>query len=113
MHEMALAESVVQIVEAQAAAAGAEKVVVVRLAIGALSHVEPAALEFCFEAVAAGGIAAGATLEIARSPAHGRCRGCGAELAVKAYATPCPACGSYAVDISGGQEMRVKDMEVE
>lgn len=112
MHEMALAESVVQIVETQARAAGAEKVVVVRLEIGALSHVEPAAIEFCFGAVAAGGIAAGARLEIARSPGRGWCYDCSAEVAVDAFAAPCPACGGYRLQVTGGQEMRVRDMEV-
>jgi len=112
MHEMALAESVVQIVESQAAAAGAEKVLVVRLEIGALSHVEPDALAFCFEAVAAGGIAAGATLEIDRPPGRGWCHDCMAEVEIAALGAPCPVCGGYRLQLSGGQEMRVKEMEV-
>jgi len=113
MHEMALAESVVQIVEAQARAAGAERVLSVRLEIGALSHVEPAALAFCFDAVSAGGIAAGARLDIDRSPGRGWCQDCTAEIAIDALGAPCPQCGGYKLQVSGGQEMRVKEMEVD
>ena len=112
MHEMALAESVVQIVESQARAAGSDKVLSVRLEIGALSHVEPEALAFCFDAVTAGGIAAGAKLEIDRSPGRGWCHDCMAEVEIAALGEPCPRCGGYKLQVSGGQELRVKDMEV-
>lgn len=113
MHEMALAESVVQIVESQARAAGAERVISVRLEIGALSHVEPAALAFCFDAVTAGGIAAGARLDIDRSPGRGWCYDCLAEVEIEALGAPCPRCGGYRLRVSGGQELRVKEMEVD
>ena len=112
MHEMALAESVVQIVESQAAAAGAEKVLVVRLGIGALSHVEPDALAFCFEAVTARGLAAGAKLEIDHIPGRGWCHDCMAEVEVGQLGDPCPKCGGYKLQVSGGQELRVKDIEI-
>ena len=113
MHELALAESVMQIVESQASAAGAEKVLVVRLEIGALSHVEPSALAFCFDAVTARGIAAGARLEIEQSPGRGWCHDCMTEVEVETLGAPCPKCGGYMLQVSGGQELRVKDMEVE
>ena len=112
MHEMALAESVVQIVEAQLASAGARKALSVGVEIGSLSHVEPQALAFCFDAVTAGGPAAGAKLEIERIPGRGHCFDCGVEVAVPALGSPCPLCGGYRLEITGGQELRVKDMEV-
>ncbi len=112
MHEMALAESVVQIVESQARAAGSDKVLAVRLEIGALSHVEPDALAFCFDAVSAGGIAAGAKLEIDRTPGRGWCHDCTAEVEIAALGDACPRCGGYKLQVSGGRELRVKDMEV-
>ncbi len=112
MHEMALAESVVQIVESQARAAGAGKVLVVRLEIGALSHVEPRALAFCFEAVTAGGLAEGARLEIDRNPGRGWCHDCMTEVEITALGEACPKCGGYKLQVSGGQELRVKDIEV-
>ena len=47
MHEMALAASVLDIVEATAHRDGAAQVRAVWLEIGALSQVEPDALRFC------------------------------------------------------------------
>lgn len=112
MHEMAIAESMVEIVESQARAAGAAKVLVVRVDIGALSHVEPEALAFCFEAVTAGGLAAGARLDIERSPGRGWCHDCMATVEIDSLGAPCPTCGGYKLQVSGGQDLRVKDMEV-
>ena len=64
MHEMALATSVLQIVESTARLHGALRVSAVCLEIGRLSHVEPEALRFSFDVVARDGLADGARLEI-------------------------------------------------
>ena len=60
MHEMALCEGIIGIVEEQARKRPFSRVKVVCLEIGALSHVAPEAMRFCFEAVAARTIARGA-----------------------------------------------------
>ncbi len=46
MHETALCRGIVEAIEEQAATHGFQRVKVVRLSIGALSHVEPEALAF-------------------------------------------------------------------
>lgn len=112
MHEMALAESVVDIVERTAAKAGADKIGLVRLEIGALSHVEPQALRFAFEAVSIGSIAEGAALDIERPPGKAWCHDCGDTVEIAQFGAACPRCGGYKLQISGGDELRVKDMEV-
>ena len=112
MHEMALAESILQIVEDHTRGAGAEKVVVVRLEIGALSHVEVSALRFGFEAVSKGSLAEGARLEIDRTPGRAWCHDCMAPIDIPALGSACPSCGGYKLQVTGGEEMRVKDMEV-
>lgn len=111
MHEMALAESVVEIVERRAAEVGAGRIVLVRLEIGALSHVEPQALRFAFEAVALGSIAEGAELKIARPPGRALCTDCGAAVRIDHLGAPCPQCGGFGLQVSGGDELRVRDME--
>jgi Zn finger protein HypA/HybF involved in hydrogenase expression len=57
MHEMAICESIRQIMEDQAREAGFARVERVRLAIGALSGVEIAALQFGFDVVMRGSVA--------------------------------------------------------
>jgi len=113
MHEMALAESIVQLVEDAARADGCTKVKAVWLEIGQLAAVEKEALRFCFDAVTHDSIAEGARLEIVETPGQGWCMKCERNVAITALHEPCPVCGSYQIQVTGGSEMRVKELEVE
>lgn len=113
MHEMALAESILQIVEGAAAQQGFKRVTEVRLEIGALSGVEIDALSFCLEVVLKDSVAEGARLELETVLGRGYCLGCGETVPVNALYEACPKCGGYQVQASGGTEMRVKDLLVE
>lgn len=113
MHEMSLAESVLQIMEDAAHTQRFSRVRTVVLEIGALSAVEPDAMRFCFDAVTRGSIAEGARLEIIETPGAGRCMACGMAIALQEQYGLCPACGSARIEIVAGKQMRVKDLEVE
>lgn len=113
MHEMALAEGVLQIVEEAAGAQGFARAKIVVLEIGELSAVEPEAMRFCFDAVARGTLAEGAQLEVIAVPGEGLCLNCHKTVPLAALYDPCPACGGYPVQATGGTEMRVKELEVE
>ena len=112
MHEMALAEGILQICESHAARAGATRVTAIWIEIGELSHVDPDALAFAFTAVAQGTLADDARLEIDRTPGHAWCHTCGKTVALRSLIDPCPDCGGFQLQVSGGEEMRVKEMEV-
>ena len=73
MHEMALTQSLVELIEDEGRKQGFSRVRVVRLEIGALGSVEPEAMRFCFEAVARGAIVEGARLDIDVVPGEGWC----------------------------------------
>ncbi len=113
MHEMSICESIVSVIEQQAQAQRFCRVNRVRLEIGPLAGVELAALRFGFDAVTRGGIAEGATLEVIEMPVSGWCMPCAAPVDVKQRYDPCPDCGSYQIQITGGDELRIKDMEVD
>lgn len=113
MHEMSLAEGVLQLVEDAARREGARRVARVVLEIGRLSSVEPEAMKFCFAAVTRGSIAEEAVLDFIDVPGTGCCLACGAVAPLAASGDPCPECGSYRVQASGGTEMRVKEIEIE
>lgn len=112
MHEMALAESVLAIVERTARGSAAARVMAVRLDIGALSHVDPEALRTCFEVVKRHSVAADAALEIESTPGQGWCMQCAKTVALPARGEPCPDCGSYQVEVTRGADMRVRDIAV-
>ena len=113
MHEMSLAESIVQLIEDAVRADGSSKVKAVWLEIGQLASVEKEALRFCFDAVANGSVAEGARLEIIETPGQAWCIKCEGNVVVSALYEPCPVCGSYQIQVTGGNEMRVKELEVE
>ena len=112
MHEMALAEGVLQIVEDAARAGAAQRVQAVRLELGALSHVERDALRFCFEAVTRGSVAEGARLDILDTPGRAWCMPCSAAVPLQRLGDACPHCGSYQLQVTQGEEMRVRDIEI-
>lgn len=113
MHEMSLAEGVLQLVEETARREQAWRVKLVVLEIGRMSSVQPDALRFCFDAVIRGSIADGATLEIVDVPGCGWCMKCAATVPMQELYGACPTCGSHQVQATGGTEMRVKEIEIE
>ena len=110
---MALTESIVEIALEEARRRGARRVRRVTLHVGALSHVEPEALEFCFAAVAAGTAAEGAQLKIDRVAGAGWCLDCEKRVPLAERFAACPACGGYRVEMTAGDELKVREMEIE
>jgi hydrogenase nickel incorporation protein HypA/HybF len=109
MHELAITESVVEHV---VSCVGASRVRRVVLEIGRLSAVVPDAVEFAFEVCARGTTLEGATLEIRNVRGHGVCRRCGNDLDMDDLFALC-ACGSSDIEVTRGEELRVREVEVE
>ena len=113
VHEMSLAEGVRGIVEDAAAAQGFARVKVVVLEIGELAAVEEEALLFCLEVVLRDSVADGARVEVVRVEGSGWCMHCACQVVLHRLHDPCPGCGSYQVQTTGGTEMRVRELEVD
>jgi hydrogenase nickel incorporation protein HypA/HybF len=113
MHEISLCESVVQLIEVQARVQGFRQVRLVRLEIGNLAGVELEAMRFGFEAVARGTIADGAGLEIIEVPGTAWCPHCRRQVGVQLRYDACPECGHLPLQLTGGDQMRVLELEVE
>lgn len=112
MHEIALCRSVIDMAQERRATHGFEKVLAIRLELGALSHVEAEAFVFAFDVAARGTVAEGARLEVTRPPGQAFCRPCAATVALARRYDPCPQCGGRDLTIIGGEEMRVTELEV-
>lgn len=113
MHEMSIAESVLQIIEDAASTERCTRVKTVWLEIGQLAGVEQESLRFCFDMVTRDSVAQDARLEIIEIAGQGWCMECACTVAVTARYEPCPRCGSFQIEVTGGEEMRVKELEVE
>ncbi|MBK7768444.1 MAG: hydrogenase maturation nickel metallochaperone HypA [Sulfuritalea sp.] len=95
MHEMSLAEGVLQLIEDAARKQQFEKVTTVWLEIGQLSGVEVEAMSFCFDVVTRDSIADGARLEIISLPGTGWCMECAMTVPMAEGFGDCPQCGGH------------------
>jgi hydrogenase nickel incorporation protein HypA/HybF len=113
MHEMALMQGVFQLLEEQGLARGFSRIRTIRLEIGRLATVEPEALRFCFDAIQPGSIADGAVLEIMDAPGTAFCFDCGEAVEIMQRFDDCPRCGGGKLQVTGGDEMLLRELEVE
>ncbi len=110
MHELAIADSVVQIASRHA---DGRQVTKVYLKVGHLRQVVPSALAFSFELVAHGTPVEDAKLELEEIPVAGKCRGCGVESRPTGFPLQCGACGGFDLELLEGEELYVEYLELE
>ncbi|HLI06265.1 MAG TPA: hydrogenase maturation nickel metallochaperone HypA [Ktedonobacteraceae bacterium] len=114
MHELAIAESIVEAVRAKAAECSAARVTNVRIKVGEASGIVTDSLTFCFEMVASlDPILAGSQLSIDRAPHRAWCRRCAAGFSVTNFVARCPTCGEWSKQVISGTELQILDMEIE
>lgn len=113
MHELSLCEGILQILEDNAKTQGFGKVKQVWLEIGALAGVEQSALRFNFDIVTNGSVAHLATLNIIDVPGQAWCMPCAEVVHINQKFDACPKCKSHQLQITGGEEMKIKELEVE
>jgi hydrogenase nickel incorporation protein HypA/HybF len=108
MHELSIALALVE--QAQSLA---ERIACITVSVGELSGVNPEALELAFPVAAENSMAAGARLIIETVAARARCRACGRESSPGFPFPACGHCGSPDLEISAGQELLIKTLELE
>jgi hydrogenase nickel incorporation protein HypA/HybF len=110
VHELSITRNVVAIVSERAVG---QRVTRVRLEIGRLSAVVPDAIRFCFDICAKGTPLEGAELEIVEIAGRGLCGACGTECVLAVPAGRCSACGALSLSVIAGEELKIKEMEVQ
>ena len=114
MHELAVAQSIVDAVEARAAECNATRVKGVRLKIGEASGIVTDSLTFCFEMLASlDPTLEGAQLVIDTVPHRALCRHCAKEFSVINFVAQCPTCKEWSSEIVSGTELQILEMEIE
>jgi hydrogenase nickel incorporation protein HypA/HybF len=112
MHEAAICMSLLDLIGEQARREKFARVRRVVIEVGAMSHVEPGALAFAFSAASPGGVCDGAVLEIKQVPAQAYCMRCEGIVAISDPGEACPNCGGGQVMSQGGDELKLKELEV-
>ena len=80
--------------------------------IGALSHVDPHALSTAFAAAVQATLYAGAALDIVAREGTAWCLDCESAVAIAKRDASCPRCGGNTLLVRGGEEMKLKFLEV-
>ncbi len=112
MHELSIAQSIVEVVETKATENRASQVNSVRLLIGDGSGIATESLTFCFEMIASmEPLLTGARLLIDTVPHRARCRACATEFTIPDFVARCPACQQWDTEVISGTELQILEME--
>ena len=113
MHELAIAESVLDIAVGEMKKRAALRLNKVKLSVGEFSGVAKEALEFAFRALKPNTPAADAEFEIEVVPLKAECSNCGpAGCLLCDLDLICPNCGGI-LEIKGGRELKVDYLDLD
>jgi hydrogenase nickel incorporation protein HypA/HybF len=112
MHEVSIMAEAVRMAVESARAAGATRIIGLRLRVGRLSGVVPEAMHFAWEVVRAGTIAAEAGLEIKTIEAVAWCEQCRTEFESADLFTVCPHCQCPPAVLRHGRELEIEAVEI-
>ncbi|MDR3677619.1 MAG: hydrogenase maturation nickel metallochaperone HypA [Acidobacteriota bacterium] len=113
MHELSIADSILDSVRQEAQKHPGAHVTKVGVRIGALSGVEPEALSFGFSALVKGSDLEPLALEIEAVPRRQRCPACDITFTVTEDNLACPRCANGETLLAGGEELDLAYLEVE
>lgn len=112
MHEMSLAQGIVDMVEQAAVRERFAYVKQLRLEVGALSGVELHALRFALDSMSHEGVLRGTEFVFDIPVATAWCLHCSQTVSISERGQACPQCGSHQIQPISGTQLRVVDMIV-
>jgi hydrogenase nickel incorporation protein HypA/HybF len=114
MHELAIAEALIEQVRRELDRAGqGGRVRRIDLSIGRLSGVNCDSVRFALGLLAPGTLVEGAEFVIQEPKAVCQCRACNARTELDDLVVNCPRCGSGEITIEGGRELLLQSIEIQ
>jgi hydrogenase nickel incorporation protein HypA/HybF len=113
MHEISIMQSTLEAAIETAQRAAATHILGLRVRVGVMTGVAPDALQFAFEVLRDGTMAAGASLEIESVPARRWCPVCQVEFEANDWRQACSVCGRLGSELRHGMELELASVEVE
>jgi len=113
MHELSIAEAIINSTLDEITEYEGSKVEEVGLRIGSLSGVMPDALDFAFGIAVRDTRLDGSSLKMEIVPATGICSDCGEKCSFEMTPFACPACGSFNIELEGGYELDISYIKIE
>ncbi len=117
MHEMSIAQNLIQIIDEEMQKHEVHKLNKVKVVHGQLSHIVPEALETAFEVLTQGTRMQGAAIALEEKPLRAKCRECGREFSPEGddlMIMTCPYCQTeFGHEILSGKELFIEEIEAE
>lgn len=113
MHELPVAQSILDIAIRHAEQACATRVTDLYLVIGELSSIVDESIQFYWDIISRGTMTEGATLHFERIPLQMVCFDCGEPYHPAPGTLACPSCGGDRVHVAGGDEFRLDAIDIE
>ena len=113
MHEQSIVHSILALALQNAEKANARKIVTINLVVGDYTGVVEESVNFYFSFLSKDTIAAGAKITYTHVPGQLRCRDCDLLFPLQKRDFRCPKCEGRRVEIVGGRELYIDNMEVE
>ena len=112
MHEMSIAQSILDIVKEEMAKHGVEKLAAINVAVGVLSAIVPSSLTFCFKVLTDQTEFADTVLNVRVIPIGYACFDCGHRFESEEMIFQCPECGADQPMMTTGRDMTIENIEV-
>jgi hydrogenase nickel incorporation protein HypA/HybF len=113
MHELSIAQSIVDSAREHAAEHAGRRVLRIGVRVGEISGVNADALDFCFGMTVKDTELEGAALDLERIPVRFRCEACAAEFPAADFTVGCPSCASQTTRLVSGDELALSYLELE
>ncbi len=113
MHELPVAEQLLEIALRHGESSGARKITSLNLVIGQLSSIVDDSVAFYWEMIAEDTIASGSTLHFDRLPVELVCLDCQTSYTPIGEDFACPNCKSLHVKVRSGEEFYLESIEIE
>jgi hydrogenase nickel incorporation protein HypA/HybF len=114
MHELGIAQGILDSAITAAKDAGATRINEVDITVGELTEVMEEALHFAWDAIAPGTLAEGASLNVTMVGGISKCALCGHEWEHGRYdGAQCPECKGYIVSLVRGRELKIDSIDID
>jgi hydrogenase nickel incorporation protein HypA/HybF len=113
MHEMSIAENILDLIRDEMDAYPGAKLVAFDIQVGELSCCQEEALRFCLDAALEQSDWADTEVRITTEPVAARCKACGTAFRPAEHHFQCPNCSGADVEVTGGQEVHLKSLEID
>ncbi len=113
MHELGIASSILECVQAEADKRPQQRITKVGVRVGELAAVDIDALQFGFECLVKDTDWEGLALVVEQVPRVQRCPKCGHEFRMTEFDPRCPQCSEFLTECISGEQLDIAYLEVE